>query len=1064
MAIEFDFRKYPGRKSSNIRRDHGDPLISIITPYYNDRDIIWDTCQSVVNQTFPWFEWIIVDDGSDDEYTLKTLKEIEAFDDRIIILRQENRGIGAARNYGIKNAKADYIQILDGDDLLEPVYLEYCYRMLENNPEAAFACTSFCVFGDEKYIVDEPFDSLRQLNENQLLPEALIRREWIDKIGGYTEEPKIFYEDWDFWLRLMAAGGTCVKSGKEVLCWYRRRKNGLLAYIRNDKSLEDRCKEIIEEDRKYIYMMHEPVMFPDSGNEPHTVHGPKKNTFDRKMFSDDKISVLFLFHWFSRGGADRFNIDLINGLDREKYHVTVATTLRGENEWLQRARENTDDIFNLPNFMTSSDYPEFIGYLIDTRDVDIIFIDISIAGYCMLPWIRKEYPRVAVVDYLHMVERFWRIGGYAGISAVLSSFIDHTYVCNSVTGSELCREFGRKKEDVSTVYIGVDTDWFKRGRIREGILHEMLNIERHRPIVLFPCRICPQKRPMLMLKIAKMLVEEIPDVAFVVAGDGEDLERMKGSTYNMGLTDNVYYIGAQEEMRPYYQDASVTLICSISEGLTLTAYESLAMGVPVVSADVGGQRDLIDSKVGAIIPLMQDEIKDYNSIFFKKEEVKAYSDALYRLLTNDTLRAEASKEGRKRVEDKFSTSAMIAYFDNELERIVRDKELKRKRESVSNAMALLNDMPGEYYRYFLMAEFGIHPDIAGKEKPEHPIRVDRGMVEGPLPEKQPDLGEIRQILIEHDKYIRSHEQVITRHEEVVNRHEEVVNRHEEVVNRHEEVVNRHEEVVNRHEEVVNRHEASINHQWEVQKWHEDRISILENKKCFCPCCGRRFDAFREGYWANSRDVDTRRYKTQKQDVVCPECWSLPRHRILAMWMNEHKDMLAGKRILYFAPVKPGNLWFDRNGIKATTADLYNEADLKLDVQNIDQPDKSWDVIICNHVLEHVDDHKKAIKEMKRIMSDDGIMILSFPVDDRYDTVYEDPSKTTDKQRIRAFGQNDHKRIFGRDSMEMLSRSGFKVEEISGAGMPAEIAPFTGPADYDINILYLCRKAENTLEP
>ena len=80
MAIEFDFRKYPGRKSSNIRRDHGDPLISIITPYYNDRDIIWDTCQSVVNQTFPWFEWIIVDDGSDDEYTLKTLKEIEAFD------------------------------------------------------------------------------------------------------------------------------------------------------------------------------------------------------------------------------------------------------------------------------------------------------------------------------------------------------------------------------------------------------------------------------------------------------------------------------------------------------------------------------------------------------------------------------------------------------------------------------------------------------------------------------------------------------------------------------------------------------------------------------------------------------------------------------------------------------------------------------------------------------------------------------------------------------------------------------------------------------------------------
>ena len=59
-------------------------------------------------------------------------------------------------------------------------------------------------------------------------------------------------------------------------------------------------------------------------------------------------------------------------------------------------------------------------------------------------------------------------------------------------------------------------------------------------------------------------------------------------------------------------------------------------------------------------------------------------------------------------------------------------------------------------------------------------------------------------------------------------YEEVLNRHEEVVNRHEEVVNRHEEVVNRHEEVLNRHEKSINHQWEVQKWHEERIQKLEN--------------------------------------------------------------------------------------------------------------------------------------------------------------------------------------------------------------------------------------------
>ena len=86
-----------------------------------------------------------------------------------------------------------------------------------------------------------------------------------------------------------------------------------------------------------------------------------------------------------------------------------------------------------------------------------------------------------------------------------------------------------------------------------------------------------------------------------------------------------------------------------------------------------------------------------------------------------------------------------------------------------------------------------------------------------------ELRKLWEISGKHEESILNHEEVINRHEEVVNRHEEVVNRHEEVVNRHEEVVNRHEEVVNRHEEVVNRHEASINHQWEVQKWHEERL-------------------------------------------------------------------------------------------------------------------------------------------------------------------------------------------------------------------------------------------------
>ncbi len=150
-------------------------------------------------------------------------------------------------------------------------------------------------------------------------------------------------------------------------------------------------------------------------------------------------------------------------------------------------------------------------------------------------------------------------------------------------------------------------------------------------------------------------------------------------------------------------------------------------------------------------------------------------------------------------------------------------------------------------------------------------------------------------------------------------------------------------------------------------------------------------------------------------------------------------------------------WLKKNGVKYTTADLFAEADLKLDIQDTKLPDESYDVVVCNHVLEHVDDFRKALKEMYRILRPGGTFICSFPMDPEIEFVDEELSVQTEEERLERFGQNDHKRVFGMKADQFIAEPGFKVERIDGKDYPDEILPVVGPADYDMNVLFLGEK-------
>jgi SAM-dependent methyltransferase len=187
----------------------------------------------------------------------------------------------------------------------------------------------------------------------------------------------------------------------------------------------------------------------------------------------------------------------------------------------------------------------------------------------------------------------------------------------------------------------------------------------------------------------------------------------------------------------------------------------------------------------------------------------------------------------------------------------------------------------------------------------------------------------------------------------------------------------------------------------------------------CPIC------LYEGYF--------RRFgRPPRLDARCPACGSLERHRLFWLWFKENTEMLASP-VLHFAPEK---ILQDKLKVIFTeyrTADIFHEADLRLNIEKIDVDTSTVKTVICNHVLEHVDD-KKALAEIARILTADGVLICSVPIIEGWEKTYENPNAKSDFERELHFGQYDHVRCYGRDFRDRLRAAGFnKIEECTAAG-------------------------------
>lgn len=201
---------------------------------------------------------------------------------------------------------------------------------------------------------------------------------------------------------------------------------------------------------------------------------------------------------------------------------------------------------------------------------------------------------------------------------------------------------------------------------------------------------------------------------------------------------------------------------------------------------------------------------------------------------------------------------------------------------------------------------------------------------------------------------------------------------------------------------------------------------FKGKHVHCFCCGGNFITFLPGG-----------VKVKRANALCPECGSLERHRLVWRYIETNTDLLKKHvKLLHVAPEKLFYKIFStcKNIEYVPCAkfgegyeDKYPEGTQNIDITDILLPDNSFDAIICSHVLEHIPDDHRAMKELYRVLKPGGWAILQVPLDASRDATYEDSNITDPKDREIAFGQYDHVRIYGNDYEKRLADAGFQAK-------------------------------------
>jgi SAM-dependent methyltransferase len=191
----------------------------------------------------------------------------------------------------------------------------------------------------------------------------------------------------------------------------------------------------------------------------------------------------------------------------------------------------------------------------------------------------------------------------------------------------------------------------------------------------------------------------------------------------------------------------------------------------------------------------------------------------------------------------------------------------------------------------------------------------------------------------------------------------------------------------------------------------------------CPVCERSFSKF----------LSYGSTVAHRENVLCPFDLTLERHRLMWLYLKDHSNFFTANKldVLHIAPEQCFHAKFKvQENLNYLTADIESPiADMHFDLHDIPLKDNSFDVVFCNHVLEHVTDANRCMEELYRVMRPGGFGIMQVPQDFSRETTFEDSTIVTPEDREKYYWQKDHVRLFGRDYPDWLEKAGFNVVKL-----------------------------------
>lgn len=656
----FDFSIEPGKQKTERTSIKGkNPLISVITVCKQEpnHEYILQMMQALENQTFSYWEWIIVLKENKTE-----IKELMKKDNRVKVIINEFETVAKAMTYAVNNSAGDIIFTFEENDLIDKTMLECGFYTFRFNKEVSLAFSNVVEFGKKENLINSRI-KISDLKKKNVIPASIfIKKEKFFEVENIENVSDCFPLEWYIAIDLLSRGNTILKMNYYGY-WHRNSKKTI-----QDKSEKDRFKEGLKSKLDKIDSTSEIIQF-DNNYEVDYADIPQIIDFKPMVPKNEKKRLLFIIPWAAFGGAEIFDRNLIKGLRQKGYEISVITTQKSEYELRQNIEQYVDEYFDLTSFLKRKDWTSFISYIIRSRKIDLVMFTNSFYGYYALPWLKCQFKDIPFVDYIHSENWTMRNGGKPKDSNAVADYLDTTYTCTKYLKNVMYNKMNRSNHNIKPVYIGTDTDYFdpKIELKEEKRLKTKYNGKK---VIVLPCRVVHAKRPIFAIEVLKRIIEKRDDVRLIIIGDGNALNDVKKYIRKNKMQKLVECPGYKQDVRPYYKIATATILCSLQEGLALITYESLSMGVPIVSADIGGQSELVGKDCGELISVYQklEEQRDFN---YNKEEIQKYADALLSIM--DKVETTNIKEKcRQKVVKGFSINTMINTMDREFTNLIKE--------------------------------------------------------------------------------------------------------------------------------------------------------------------------------------------------------------------------------------------------------------------------------------------------------------------------------------------------------------------------------------------------------